>query len=109
MTDIHTQSDLAKDLQALEVHLQHILQSPEYAKLINSGYYYPDVTLVDALHAAQEASVCLTTATIEQTNKPDMATLAAQPDREADNLEIACLRSLYGETESDCLLFTFKN
>jgi hypothetical protein len=48
-------TNLAQDLQALEAHLQQVIQSPGYRDLVASGCYQPDFTLIDALHAVREA------------------------------------------------------
>jgi hypothetical protein len=48
-------TDLTQDLQALEVHLKRVLELPAYHNLVESGFYSPDFTLVDALTAVQQA------------------------------------------------------
>lgn len=47
-------ADIAKDLQTLESSLQRILQLPVYADMVKSGFYNPDLSLLDALHAVQQ-------------------------------------------------------
>ncbi|BAZ50140.1 hypothetical protein NIES4103_27540 [Nostoc sp. NIES-4103] len=48
-------TDLTQDLQALEAHLERVIQSPAFTHLMGSGFCNPDFTLPDALMAVQQA------------------------------------------------------
>ncbi|MBW4642935.1 MAG: hypothetical protein KME23_08055 [Goleter apudmare HA4340-LM2] len=50
-----TSANILNDLHRLEEKLKHILQSPDYADMIRSGYD-PELSLLDALHAVQQCS-----------------------------------------------------
>lgn len=47
-------ADFTVYLQSLEAELQRLIQCREYADIIASKLYIPDMSLVDALHAVQE-------------------------------------------------------
>ncbi|MBH8561657.1 hypothetical protein I8748_05595 [Nostoc sp. CENA67] len=56
MNQTTTTIDLAKELQALEAHLERVIQSPEFTNLMKSGFCNPDFTLPDALMAVQQTA-----------------------------------------------------
>ncbi|MBD2388877.1 hypothetical protein [Cylindrospermum sp. FACHB-282] len=47
-------ADFTASLQAMEAELQRLIQCKDYADIIASRLYIPDISLVDALHAVQE-------------------------------------------------------
>ncbi|WP_041233078.1 hypothetical protein [Cylindrospermum stagnale] len=48
-------ADFTASLQSMETELQRLIQCQDYADIIASKLYIPEFSLMDALHAVQEA------------------------------------------------------
>ncbi|MFN6572342.1 hypothetical protein [Dendronalium sp. ChiSLP03b] len=47
--------DIGQNLHSMSIHLEILIESPEYQNLTKSDFYHPDFTLVNALQALQQA------------------------------------------------------